>query len=455
MSNLTLNLAPALKAHRERDVDLCLEEVAPILKAVPHHPVALQIKAWAISKLGRFQEALQILAEVIDRDPMQVPARVEFGSILMANHHHAEALQHLKEAHRLQPNQDEVIVNFCVCLIRMHRSAEAEPLLREFLERSPGDVMGRLALANSLLQQGKWIEGFSQYRIRFWLPCLDPDLFLDEATLWNGELLGGKTLLIQTEQSYSDQILFARYARWVKEAFGPEKIVISAKPEMKRLLEAVKGIDEVVTSPLEVDFDYQIPLLNLPKLHKTTPGSIPFARDAYIWPDDGCFEKWESLFDTDEDVIGVCWRTNLISHEESQVIDHEKASKSMDCDQAAILCQQLRLMFPEARIISLQPGATEDERTMLAKNDVEDIWRYPIADFADTAGAIEHMDLVVSTDTAVAHLAGALARPVWNLLPYYSDWKWAHDNDYSSWYPDMRLFRQESENNWDSLDVDQ
>ena len=125
----------------------------------------------------------------------------------------------------------------------------------------------------------------------------------------------------------------------------------------------------------------------------------------------------------------------------------------MDCDQAALLCLQLRSMFPDAKIISLQTGTTVDEKTMLAQYGVEDIWRYPSADLAETACVIEHLDLVVSIDTAVAHLAGALGKPVWNLLPLSADWKWTGDDEYSSWYADMRLFRQEKENDWDSLDV--
>ncbi|MDF1752076.1 MAG: tetratricopeptide repeat protein [Verrucomicrobiales bacterium] len=454
MSHITLDLAPALRAHREQDVDTCLAEISPILEYVPHHPVALHLKAWAMSKQGRKAEALEILSEVISKNPRLVPARAEYGEILMSHSRHAEALKELAEAHRLQPDRDAVIVKYCICLIKNHRSGEAERLLMDLLKRSPKDVSARFALAIAFLQQGKWAQGFSQYRIRFWFEGIDQDLIRDEATLWKGELLSGKTLLIQCEQGYGDQILFIRYANWVKQTFNPAKIVVSAKPEMASLLASAYGVDEVVTDLKEAAYDLHVPLLNLPLLHKTTPETIPFANDRYLGLSADRLKKWERVFAGDRDKIAICWRTNLISDEHSQSIDHEKRVKSLSCDEAEQLCYQLRSVFPKARLLSLQPGANPEEKEMMARCGIENVWNWAISDFADTAAIIEQMDLVVSIDTGIAHLAGALARPVWNLLPHYSDWRWSQDDEYSSWYPDMRLFRQSEENNWMSLDSD-
>ena len=452
MSLNTLDLESALRAHQEQDVEMTLEEISPILQDAPHHPVALHLKAWAMSKQGQQREALEILSGVISENPKLVPARAEYGSILMDQSQHAAALKELAEAYRLQPDRDEVVVKYCICLIKNHKCEEAERLLVRLLKRSPDDISARFALSMAMLQQGKWIEGFSQYRIRFWLDGFDKAMIRDDANLWNGEKLKGKSILIQCEQGYGDQILFIRYANWVKEKFKPAKVIAYAKSEMKEIIGAADGVDEVVTDLSSVDFDVQVPLLSLPLLHQTEPDSIPYSDEAYLWLSDELLDKWESYFTDEKDLIAVCWRTNLISDEGSQSIDHEKRVKSLDCKDAEQLCEQLKSLFPEARLISLQPGTNEEENAMLERCGVEDVWKLPIKDFADTAAIIELMDLVVSIDTGVAHLAGALGKPVWNLLPHYADWRWSQDDEFSSWYPDMRLFRQGKENDWASLD---
>lgn len=449
-----MDLAPALRAHKAQDVETTLEEVSSILNYFPHHPVALHLKAWAISKKGQKQEALEILSGIISKNPKLVPARAEYGSILMDTSRHAEALEELKKAHGLQPQRDEVVVKYCICLIKNHSSAEAERLLIKLLERSPKDISARFALSIAMLQQGKWTQGFSQYRIRFWLDEFEKGFLKDESKLWTGEKLGGKSLLIQCEQGYGDQILFIRYASWVKQNYSPKKITVVCRPEMKTLLNGVRGVDEVVTDISNLDFDFQVPLLNLPLIHQTTPETIPYPENAYLAVSDELIDKWSSRFDKDAELIAVCWRTNLISDERSQSIDYEKRGKSLTCESAELLCYRLKELFPEATLVSLQPGVSREEEAMLKRLGIENVWQYTISDFAATAAVIQQMDLVVSIDTAVAHLAGALGQPVWTLLPHYSDWRWSQDEEFSSWYTDMRLLRQSRENDWASLDCD-
>jgi predicted Zn-dependent protease len=127
------------RAHREQDVNSCLREISPILEYVPHHPVALHLKAWAMSKKGQQDEALKILSEIVSENPGMVPPRAEYGSILMDKSRHIEALAQLKEAHRLQPERDAVVLKYCICLIKNQKSVEAEPMLRALLQQSPND----------------------------------------------------------------------------------------------------------------------------------------------------------------------------------------------------------------------------------------------------------------------------------------------------------------------------
>lgn len=453
MSEHTLNLSPALQAHRERDVETCLKEVTPILKNTPHHPVALHLKAWAISKKGQNEKALEILSEVVENNPKLVPARAEYGNLLMANRRHAEALNELREAHQLQPERDELALKYYICLIKNQEFVEAERGLRQILEKTPHHFQARYALSTALLNQGKWKEGFDQYQIRFWLGDINENPIGGDWIEWKGEEIEGKTILIKTENRYADQILFIRYANWLKETYQPGKVIVEADPEMKTLFESVEGIDQVVCDAESVEFDRYVPLLNLPYYHGTEPESIPEASEGYLSIPEETAEKWKNRLSEESPKIAVCWRSNLIGGDEADTEEAgEKSVNSLNRKQAEHLCQQLRGMFQDAEILSLQPAVNKKDRAMLNRNKITNISNHPIEDFADTAAIVDQMDLVVSIDTAIAHIAGALGKPVWNLLPYTSDWRWSQDEEYSNWYPNMRLFRQSSEDDWMSLD---
>lgn len=451
MSETSLNLTSALKAHREQNADECLREVSPILKNVPHHPVALHLKAWAISTKGESDRAIKILSEVVENNPKLVPVRAEYGKLLMANRRHAEALKPLKEAYEMQPERDEVAIKYCTCLIKNHQYREAETMLREILDRSSHHFQARFILATALLQKGDWQEGFDHYQIRSWLhDCEDDTQRLPfDFIEWKGEDIQGKRILIQCEQSYSDQVMFIRYANWLKETHQPKSILVHANQEMRALLETVEAVDEVVTDLSNIQVDRYVSLLNLPFYHKTTPDTIPEATEPYLFVPEEKTEKWNQKLTDEQPKIALCWSTKAIGNEPEAI---DKEVKSLDRRHAEHLCQQLRSMFSDAEIISLQPAKNKKERSMFKRNNVIDISDQSINDYADTAAILDRMDLVVTIDTTVAHIAGALGKPVWNLLPFYADWRYTQDEEYSNWYPNMRLFRQENEDDMMSLD---
>lgn len=451
MSDKTLNLTPALQAHRQQDADACLREVTPILNHAPHHAVALHLKAWAISRRGEDDKALEILSEVVEQNPAMMPAKAEYGALLMANRRHTEALEPLREAFEAQPQRDEVALKYCICLIKNRRFTDAETRLHDLLARSPHHFQARYALAIAQLHLGKWEQGFDHYQIRFWLDEMEQNRGRqanNDLVEWQGEQIEGKTIVIECEQTSADQILFLRYAKWLKDTYQPGKIIVHARPAMRSLLETVEGVDEVVTSLEGVDANRRVSLLNLPYYHKTTPESIFGNNEAYLSAPEDKVEKWQKLLSDEKPKIAICWRTNLLGEE----TDLEKEVKSLNRNQADHLCQQIRTMFQDAEILSLQPTSNKKERSILKRHQIIDVWNNTVHDFADTAAVINEVDLVVSIDTSIAHIAAAMAKPVWNLLPYNAHWRWSQDEEYSDWYANMRLFRQSEENDWKSLD---
>ncbi len=435
MTNTIPDLTPALEAHRSQDTDACLAEVAPVLKTTPHHPVALHLKAWAYSKTGKSQEALEILSEVIDENPKLAAAQAEYGSILMDTQRHAEALQPLREASEQQPERAELSLKYAACLLKNNQIAKAEALLSQLLERIPNHPQAQYLLAVALLQNGRWCEGFEKYRIRSWLESSERTPA--EVVEWTGGSLEGQSILIRAEGSPSDQILFSRYARWVRDSAEPETVLLLASEETAELLARVDGIDRVITDLGDAEYDRWVSMSALPHLYGTEPGELPFGDTDYLAGD--ASSDLAERFAGEGQTIGVAWRSD------------EASCCSLKGDELEQLLSWMSEIFKGAEIVAIQPDLTRPERKMLKRHQVKHLGK-EIADLADAGSAMTHMDLVVSTDMAIAHTAGAMGKPVWNIQTPYADWRWSQDGDYTAWYPNMRLLPAAEQGDWSSLE---
>ena len=288
-------------------------------------------------------------------------------------------------------------------------------------------------LAHAYLLKGQLKEGFKRYEWRFKCADYKSRIFKD-LPMWKGERFPGKTLFLCTEQGFGDIIQFIRYAPMVKALGGT--VAFGTFPNMIRLISKVIGIDRVFDKEPIRNFAYQIPLLSLPAIFETDMDSIP-TNIPYIYPPDTVGEWISIVRDNPAKLkIGISWAGSK-KHPE----DHLRSMPLETLKPLLDLSHTKEIAF-----FSLQIG----ERA-LTESDAH----WPIIDlnphindFADSAAAIDQMDLVISVDTSTAHLAGAMGKPVWLMIPVSPDWRWMFDRKDSPWYPTMSIFRQNDINDW-------
>lgn len=297
--------------------------------------------------------------------------------------------------------------------------AEAEECYRTALELDPAYSYARFNLAYVLLRNGHLAEGWACLEARESLLGVAARM---KTMRWQGEPLAGKSILIACEGGHGDMIQFARFAKVLK-ATGALRVGLQCQPGLVRLFKTMPDIDRVLDlGEAASGWDYWVAAFSLPFFCQTTPGTIP-ADLPYL------HAAGSARLPEGQDLrVGLVWRG-------SPQFEND-ADRSMSLAEFAPLAGL-------AQFISLQKGAGEDE---LAPEGM-DLWRPEgLADFADTAALIGELDLVISVDSAVAHLAAALGKPCWVLLPHYkTDWRWLKNREDSPWYPGvMRLFRQKA-----------
>ncbi len=277
-------------------------------------------------------------------------------------------------------------------------------------------------------------RGWPEYEWRWQAGCV-PRAFPQPR--WDGSPLEGRTILLHAEQGLGDTLQFVRYARLVHERGGT--VIVECQPALVRLLASCPGIDRVVArdEPLP-DFDVHAPLLSLPGIFRTTLDNLP-ADGPYLFAQDESIVRWrEELSGADGFKVGIAWQGNPLHQQ-----DH---FRSIQIERFARLAD-----VPRVKLYSLQVGAGRDRLEEAAgRLPITDLTE-KFVDFQETAALVRNLDLVITCDTAVAHLAGALGVPVWVTISAAPDWRWLVDRDDSSWYPTMRLFRQTRLGNWDDV----
>ncbi len=293
-------------------------------------------------------------------------------------------------------------------------------------------------LAQVLLQTGEFAEGWREYEWRWRRPDFTSPRRNFSQPQWMGEDIAGQTLLVHAEQGYGDALQFVRYIPMVL-ARGP-RVLLECHHGLVRLFAGIPGLAGVFphASPLP-DFDLHIPMMSLPGVFNTTLDAVP-ASVPYLHADSEAENNWRSL-------LGGRSRSLRVGFTWSGM-QHLKALRNRACP-----LESLMPLFtvPGAEFFSLQKSITSLESAALERLEgVQDLSGL-LNDFADTAAAVRCLDVVVSVDTAVAHLAGALGSATWVLLPFDADWRWLQSRDDSPWYPTMRLFRQHAPGAWDEV----
>jgi tetratricopeptide (TPR) repeat protein len=464
MSAFHNNLGNALK-----DQGKPLEAAAAyrrVLELEPDHLPARNNLGLVLSSQGRPEEAVQCYRGVLDRAPDFVEAHYNLGNALtdqgkldeaVASYHralerkpdYAEVHNNLGTALLYQGKLDEAVACYCRALELRPDWPEAHYNLgtafkdqgkldaaassyHRALEPRPDYAEAHLNRAFTWLLAGDWQRGWPEYEWRWRMkdylarPLSQP--------LWCGEPLVGRTILLHAEQGLGDTIQFIRYAPLVKRLGAT--VVVECQKLLAGLLEGCAGVDRLIEQgdPLPA-FDVHAPLLSVPGIFKTTTASIP-AAVPYLHARPALVENWRvELSDLGGFRIGITWQGNPKFRRDRL--------RSIPLRFFSPLAE-----VPGVRLISLQKGAGSEQLAEFAGRAAVVELGSRLEHFQDTAAVMNNLDLVITSDTAAAHLAGALGIPVWVALSFAADWRWLLDRRDCPWYPTMRLFRQPTLGDW-------
>ncbi|OGP50502.1 MAG: hypothetical protein A2Y79_06310 [Deltaproteobacteria bacterium RBG_13_43_22] len=354
--------------------------------------------------------------------------------ILQGQGRYEESIDLLNQALALNPDIPEVLNNLGNACKDLKKTDEAIGLFRKAITINSDYPEGHWNLSLALLMTGCFEEGWPEYEWRWKLKGVISRTDI-RRPLWDGNNLQGKRILLFAEQGFGDSIQFIRYVPLVAGRGG--RVVVECQTELASLLASVEGIDKIVKhgEPLP-EFEFQCPILSLPMIFRTNLSTIP-APIPYIFSDPEKVQKWRDRLslDTAKYKIGLVW-AGKPDHSNDQ-------NRSLAFEELWPLTQ-----IPGISFYSLQKGEAAGQAKNLPQGmnwlDVSG----ELHDFTETGALIQNLDLTISVDTAVAHLAGALGRPVWTLLPFSPDWRWLLDREDTPWYPTMRLFRQTAYKNW-------
>lgn len=449
-----LNLGAVHKQLQRYDAALaCLQRA---LDLAPDHVMALNNYGATLLAMQRAADALPWLERALRVDPSYADGWNNLGNALFELRRHQEALLCAERALQLQPQHLEALFNRANTLQILNRTDDALASYAAVLRLDPEHVETQFNMAVCRLLAGDFENGWPQYEWRWRKPAYQAQSPGCTQPLWHGQCaLDGKTLLVYAEQGFGDTLQFCRYVPLL--AARGARVILRVQPALTALMAALPGVARVVgdDEPLP-DCDLHCPLMSLPLAFATQPATIP-AATPYLRADPQ---------------LGAAWQAQLASARLSSAPSAKPASSSASRQRIGIawagssghandqqrsipLIQLRRIVTPAADFISLQKDLRAVDMLQLDGGDgIDDGIRQFAAlqtDFAQTAALVAQLDLVICVDTAIAHLAGALGKPVWLLLPFAPDWRWMLGCDDSPWYPTMRLFRQPRRGDWDAV----
>jgi hypothetical protein len=386
----------------------------------------------------QLDEAAELAERALRMNTAAAPASQLLGLVALERCRPHESIPRLKRALALQPDLVHSHNGLGRCYYALGELDRALHHFNTALFLQPGYAFAHFNRALVWLKQGRYKEGWAEYEWRWAcglvkrteVPC----------PRWDGSLLEGRSLFIHTEQGIGDVLQFVRFLRPLKALAS--RVVLACQKPLHTLLRSLPYVDEwfPIDEPAKITFDLYSPLLSLPGLLNIDEQTIP--RDVpYISADPDRVERWgRRTKELPGYKVGLCWQGSPTFKTDSL--------RSISLEHFAPLAR-----VPSVSLISLQKGAgieqIERSREQVPLQVFDDLDRD--AALVDTAALMQHLDLVITSDTAIAHLAGALGRPIWVLLPVGCDWRWLTDRADSPWYPNMRLFRQKTFGDWSGV----
>ena len=430
MASFQANLAHALAETGK--LDEAQAACRKALGAAPGHAMALRVLSRVLKDRGHLDGAESASRRALTTDPSHPDGHLYLANVLLAQARLPAAEAAYRDALALDPRNAEALSNLGKVLQLQGRLEEAEAAYRQAIALRPDYVGDHFNLAYLLLLTGRFDEGWQAYewrraraRKRVW--C---------APEWAGDDPTGATILLHAEQGFGDAIQMVRYVPLL--ARRGARVLLECPRALVSLFRRLDGLAGIVAKgePLP-QYDLHLPLMSLPRAFGTAVGSIP-ATVPYLHPDTVRVDAWcNRLSGVTGYRVGLVWAGNPRFPED----------RFRSPGLAAI---EPLLEIDGIAWVSLQKGPGREQLTLGAQDNLIDL-ADDLTDFAETAAAMANLDLIISSCTAPAHLAGALGRPVWTLLPFMPDWRWLLERDNSPWYPTMRLFRQEAPGQWSGV----
>lgn len=445
-------MAAALKSHGRSsdllsDYGLVLHALGRPGEALAHFDAALAIdpdnpdllskRGVACLNLGRMDDALAAFDAALAREPAHADALGNRGNAMVKLNRMEEAIASYDAAIAAHGVSAQRLTNRAHALKRLDRMDEAVADLQSALSLDPNYAEAAFELATVLLSLGNYEDGWAIYEWRWRTGAFAAYRRAFTSPQWSGaESLKDRTILLHAEQGFGDAIQFVRYAEMVAERGA--RLVLEVQPELARLMAGVKGVAQVIARGEKlVAFDCHCPLMSLPRALGTTLATIP-ARTPYIDVTASDAARWAGRLPNGKPRVGICW-AGAPSH-------RNDVNRSIALAQLARLLDNTDLTFV---VLQYKPSA-EDRALLRDRDHVVDV-ADELQDFADTAALIKQLDLVVTVDTSVAHLTGALGVPGIVMLPFAADFRWLRGRTDTPWYPRLTLVRQPRLKNWDAV----
>lgn len=398
--------------------------------------------------LEKLEDAVEPYRKAIELQPHNVHIMMDLANTLHMLNRNEEALELYKNVLEINPNIISALYNFGFTLKKLGHLERAMDVYQQVLARKPDYAHAHFSLSSIYLTLSNFEQGLEEYEWRWQTYNESTKKF--NCPVWEGQDLTNQTILMYAEQGLGDTLQFIRYAKILKEQYSNIRIIFESQTPLVPLLQQQPYIDQVIarggkTAPFA---HYQIPLMSIPRIVKTRLETIP-ADIPYLQGNTNLAQSWKERLPSDNNLkVGICWQGN--ARYSTQSLRRAVAAKSVELELFAPLAS-----LKGVTLYSLQRIDGDDQISNCAFKDklivFDESFDQENGRFIDTTAVIENLDLIISVDTSIAHLAGALGKPTWILLPKHTDWRWFLNRTDSPWYPTVQLFRQQNAGQWEPV----
>jgi len=407
-----------------------------VLDLKPNNAHAWSNLGVVLREQKKLDESESAYRKALELQPESASFYSNLGNLLRDQHRLQEAKTASEKAAALKPKTAQYHCNLAGTLRELGEFEQAKKSYQQALSLDPSNAEAHITLGMILLAEGDYKNGLAEYEHRWQGKELNDRRHQFKQPEWHGESLQDCTLLVWQEQGFGDFLQMIRFIPHLLQRGA--KIVLECQPKLQHLMKSFPGISTLIKPAQNPgQYDKHCPIMSLPARLQTDLSNLP-KQIPYISIPKDKLKKWSKVFPKQKKTrVGLVWAGST-SHPNDYY-------RSMPLDEAIPLLQTSNVDF-----YSVQIKSSKDDKALLKKHQVTDLSK-DIDDFADTAAIFQQLDLLIAVDTSVIHLAGALGRPAWLMVPAVPDWRWLLDRTDSPWYPSVQIFRQKKLGDWSSV----